>query len=303
MNNDATDAAADLGPPGDVLAWAESELGRAIITVDRMAGGIDAQTFRLGLDDGAPVVLRLTEPGHHEDIDYLARVLDLLDGTAVPAPRRLAHSSSVGGGASPAMLQSLLPGDPTIPLEPGDAWLSELVATTLTLQQMALAEWMHDRVTIRWTELDQVAAEDLSPADQLLLQRLRDRGPFAPLTPVFGHDDYWVGNTLRQGDQVVGIVDWGHAGVVSAARDATYCAVDASLCYGVAVGDRLMDQFEAKTAIDPEEMLVWSARSVLSSRFFAEWLGGWNGLGVPVTHEQAARRRTELLDRTLARLG
>jgi hypothetical protein len=36
---------------------------------------------------------------------------------------------------------------------------------------------------------------------------------------------------------------------------------------------------------------------------FAEWLPGWNGFGLSVTHEQAARRRTELLDRTLARLG
>jgi hypothetical protein len=108
---------------------------------------------------------------------------------------------------------------------------------------------------------------------------------------------------LREGERVVGIVDWGHAGVVSAARDATYCAVDTSLCYGLAAGDRLVELFEARTTVDPEEMLVWAARSVLSSRFFAEWLAGWYGLGVPVTREQAARRRTELLDRTLARLG
>ena len=294
-------ARADL--PADVRAWTESQLGEAVVAAERMAGGIDAQTYRLDLADETNVVLRVTEPNHHEDIDYLAQVLDLLTATSLPAPRCLAHTGTVGAGGPPAMLQSLLVGDRSIPVEPEDDWLCELVTTITRMQAVPVEPWMHDRAAVRWADLPEIGASDLEPADRALLGALRDRGPDAPVTPVFGHDDFWVGNTLRDGDQVVGIVDWGHAGVLSAARDATYCAVDTSLCYGLDVGDRLLDAFCEQVTVDPEELLVWSARSVLSARFFPEWLSGWNGLGAPVTYEQAARRRTELLDRTLARLG
>ncbi|HET6815716.1 MAG TPA: aminoglycoside phosphotransferase family protein [Mycobacteriales bacterium] len=290
-------------PPADVLAWVESSLGSGVSDVARMAGGIDAHTFRLALADGSTVVLRMTEPGHHEDIEYLAQVLDLLAPTPVPAPCRLVHAAALGDGRVPVMVQSLLEGDPTIPAEPDDAWLSAHVTTILRMQELPVAPWMHDRAAVRWEDLPDVSVEELGAGDRLLLDLLRERGPAAPLTPVFGHDDFWVGNTLRDGDRVVGVVDWGHAGVVSAARDVTYCAVDSSLCYGLDVGDRLLDSFARRRSVDAEELLVWTARSVLSSRYFPEWLAGWNGLGVPVRHEEAAGRRTELLERTLARLG
>jgi hypothetical protein len=42
---------------------------------------------------------------------------------------------------------------------------------------------------------------------------------------------------------------------------------------------------------------------VLMSRHYRDWLTGWNGLGVPVTETEAGRRRAELLDRALTRLG
>jgi aminoglycoside phosphotransferase (APT) family kinase protein len=292
-----------MNPPAELLVWVESALGSEVRAAEPMAGGIDAQTFRLDLSDETSVVLRVTEPNHHEDIGYLAQVLDLLARSSLPAPRRLAHVEAVGPGGPPAMLQTLLVGDRTIPVDPTDDWLRELVRTIVSMQALAVEPWMHDRAGLRWADLPEIATQELEAADRALLEALRTRGPTAPFTPVFGHDDFWVGNTLREGHHVVGIVDWGHAGVVSAARDATYCAVDAGLCYGLDVGDRLLELFTAEASVDPEEMLVWSARSVLSARFFEEWLAGWNGLGVPVTREQAARRRTELLERTLARLG
>jgi len=289
--------------PPDVLAWAETALGDRIAGVTSMAGGIDAHTFRLSLERGDDVVLRITEPNHHEDIDYLGQVLDRLAQTSVPAPRRLAHTMSVGAGGVPVMLQTLLTGDPTIPVTPDDPWLDELVQTIARMQQVEPEPWMHDRAAVRWQELEQLPLHELSAGDRLLLGRLRELAASAPLTRVFGHDDFWPGNTLRDGQRVVGIVDWGHAGLVSAARDAVYCAVDTSICYGLEVGDRLLDLFARRITVHPDELLAWSARSVLASRFFTEWLPTWNGLGAQVRPEEAATRRADLLDRTLARLG
>ena len=287
----------------EALAWAESQLDSAVVTVDRMSGGIDAQTFRLDLADGSSVVLRVTESGHHEDVGYLASVLDALQETPLPAPRHLAHVDALGAGGPPVMLQTLLPGDRTIPADADDDWLRSLVATIAAMQRVPTQPWMHDRIAVRWSDLWEVPAEDLGAGDRLLLDLLRERGPAAPCTPVFGHDDFWVGNTLRDGTRVVGIVDWGHAGIVSAARDVTYCAADTGLCYGLDVGDRLLELFAMASPVGPEELLVWSARMVLATRYFPEWLAAWNGLGAPVTPDEAARRRTELLERTLARLG
>src|SRR3954452_25523257 len=289
--------------PPDVLVWAETVLGDRIVGVEPMVGGIDARTVRLALDDGDDVVLRLTEQDHDEDIDYLAQVLDRLARTPIPAPLRLAHAMAVGEGHVPLMLQTLLVGDPTIPVEPDDAWLSGLVQTIVGMQQIEPEPWMHDRAAVRWKELEQIPADELGAADLVLLRRLRDLAASAPLTRVFGHDDFWPGNTLRDGVRVVGVVDWGDAGLVSVARDAVYCAVDMSICYGLGVGDRLLELFAEHGTVHPEEILAWTARSVVGSRFFPEWLPTWNGLGAPVRPEQAARRRADLLDRNLARLG
>jgi aminoglycoside phosphotransferase len=161
---------------------------------------------------------------------------------------------------------------------------------------------MHDRVAARWGKVDGLSSEEVGSGDAALATALCERRGSAPLTRVFGHDDFWVGNTLRADGRVAGIVDWGHAGVVSVARDVTYCAVDASICYGLDVGDRMVAMFLERVVVDPAELLLWTGHSVLASRYFAEWLTGWNGLGVPVRHDEAARRREELLERALAQL-
>ena len=76
-----------------------------------------------------------------------------------------------------------------------------------------------------------------------------------------------------------------------------------SLCYGVAYGDRLVELFRDAIDVEDIEVDLWTARAVIASRWYPQWLAGWNGLGVPVRLEEAAGRRTELLDRALARLG
>src|SRR4051794_638363 len=118
-------------PPAEVLAWAEGYLRSAVVTAQAMTGGIDAQMFRLSIADSSAVVLRVTEADHHEQIDYHVRVLDVLAPTEVPAPEHLAHASGLGPGGHTAMLMSMLPGDPTLPVEPDDAWLGQLVRTVM----------------------------------------------------------------------------------------------------------------------------------------------------------------------------
>src|SRR4029079_11161903 len=120
----------------------------------QMVGGIDAHTFRLAVTDGESVVLRRTEPDHHEDVVYVAQVLAPLSETSVPAPRHLAHASSVGDGGPPAMLQTMLVGDRSIPVEPDDAWLAELVQTIVRMQDLGLEPWMQNRAQLRWEQLD-----------------------------------------------------------------------------------------------------------------------------------------------------
>ena len=290
-------------PPAGILAWAEAALDARVIGAHPLAGGLDAATFRLTVEGDDDVVLRVTTTDDHDDVAYQAQVLDQLAGTAVPAPRAIAFAEDVDPQGRRALLQTLLPGDPSLPVEPSDEWLSAIADAVVAMQALPVAPWMHDRVQVRWGKLDGPFFADLTGADDRLRHAVIARRDEVPLTPVFGHDDFWVGNSLRDGDRVVGIVDWGHAGVVSAARDVTYCAVDASLCYGLDVGDRLVELFRRRVEVDPAELLLWTGHSVLASRYFPEWITGWNGLGVPVRLEQAAQRRAELLERAVAQLG
>jgi aminoglycoside phosphotransferase (APT) family kinase protein len=289
-------------PPSHVVAWAESQLGARVTGVRPMAGGIDAATFGLTTVQGDDVVLRLTTDDDHDDVAYQARVLDLLAATTVPAPHTIAVADDIDPWGRRVLLSSLLPGDPTLPVAPTDEWLTSLAETVVAMQRVSPASWSHDRVAVRWDKLDAELPAELGADDEFLRAALLARRNAAPLTQVFGHDDFWVGNTLRSGDRIVGVVDWGHAGVVSVARDVTYCAVDASLCFGLDIGDRLVELFLQRVEVDAAELLLWTGHSVLASRYFREWLAGWNGLGVPVLPEQAEVRRAELLQRVLSRL-
>lgn len=289
-------------PPADVVAWAERQLDVRVVGTTPMSGGIDAHMFRLSLDGRSDVVLRISQGGDWDDIEQHSSNLRLLADTQVPAPQLLVVDPAVGDGRHPVMLQTLLPGDPSLPPEPTTAWLDSLAAMLLRIQAVDLQAWMPDRASYRWAQLDDEAEQELSGADVRLLQSLRNVRGRVPLTRVFVHDDFWIGNTLRAGDVVVGVVDWAPAGAGSAARDATYCAVDMSLCYGLDIGDSFLAGFRTEVDVPDEEVAAWTARAVLMSRHFAEWMSGWNGLGIPVTVEDASARRQELLERTLSRL-
>jgi aminoglycoside phosphotransferase (APT) family kinase protein len=290
-------------PPADVLAWVESQVHSPVLAALPMSGGLDAQMFRLTLDGRDDVVLRISRGGDWDDVAHQARVLEMLANTTLPAPRLLGHRPSPRAGEPGLLVQTWLDGDAMLPMSPGDAWLTSLVDTLVAVQGQPILDWMPDRAAYRWAQVEADPEPDYSRDDSRLQAALRRRRQHTPLTQVFAHDDFWIGNTLRDGDRVVGIVDWGMAGVTSIARDATYCAVDMSICYGLDVGDRLVEKFRDRVPVADEEILVWDARAVLMSRHYRDWLTGWNGLGVPVTETEAGRRRAELLDRALTRLG
>src|SRR3954452_15665563 len=110
-------------PPADGLACAVAQLSRSVVDARPMPGGLDATMFRLRLDDSADVVLRIATPGEDDDVQQLARILDLLGPSDVPAPVLLARGAGVGPGEESVLLQTLLQGDPSLPLDPTQEWL------------------------------------------------------------------------------------------------------------------------------------------------------------------------------------
>src|SRR3954454_8937981 len=101
-----------------------------------MIGGIEAQMFRVTTIGGRDVVLRMPQVGEWDDVDHLAVILEMLVRSDVPAPRLLGHGRGIGAGGHSVLLQSLLPGEPSLPQDPADDWLDNLAATVIAIQQV-----------------------------------------------------------------------------------------------------------------------------------------------------------------------
>jgi len=189
-----------LEPPADVLAWVEARLAARVLGASRLGGGLDAHMFALSLEGHEGVVLRVARDAERDDISLQARMLRALADSEIPAPRFLAVDAEVGAAGCPVLLQTLLPGDTTLPAVPGDAWLLALVGAIVRLQELTSPSWFRDRASARWRDLAPGIVTDWTDPELTLVDALRARGDTIPFTKVFVHDDFWPGNTLRDGD-------------------------------------------------------------------------------------------------------
>ena len=207
-----------LAVPDAALAWVSAQLGGARITSTRvLSGGISHANVAVivGSDPEYAVVLRRwTRPSWEiDDADYTvareALALGALEKAGIPAPRCLAIDPTGEHCRAPALLMSRLPGaQPTV----------ETARLPHFADQLATAiRAIHERVVPPGGLPDFEAYHDVSefviPAGAVRLELWKEmyevlRGPAPEARRAFIHRDFHAGNTVWDGDQLTGIVDW-----------------------------------------------------------------------------------------------
>jgi aminoglycoside phosphotransferase (APT) family kinase protein len=193
-------------PPAS-LRWAEAQAGARIVAALPLQGQWLANHL-LVLADGRELVLRRwARPGWEADDPELtaareALVLARLADTPVPAPELVAADTEAAACDVPALLITRLPGAPFAgrpPLGPLVAALAEIHAIDpdgippylryYEPSRLAVPSWAGDRGV--WERAIALAHEE-PPG----------------LPERFIHRDYHPGNTLWDGAELTGIVDW-----------------------------------------------------------------------------------------------
>jgi aminoglycoside phosphotransferase (APT) family kinase protein len=204
-----------------VLRWVEASVGSgAGVTSVRMmpTWSVEMHELTVVADDGVEhkLVLRRYTDERHLGVDPSydpaneARVLRLLDGAGVTAPRLYAADLDGGICGMPAILESWMPGEPADPRDV-DRYLRSSAETLVGIHAAVPTRPVDLIDYIPYAVADGVELRPPSwtsrPGLWERVLDILDRDPPDPRA-CFIHRDYHQGNTLTIDDRVVAVIDW-----------------------------------------------------------------------------------------------
>jgi aminoglycoside phosphotransferase (APT) family kinase protein len=224
-NDDAGELRARL--PALVTSWRR---GARILDVRPLEGGKSSLTYRVDLEPGDPIVVKMAPPGlpptRNRDVLRQARVQDAIAGTG-RAP--VAAVCFTDPGAPPELpplyAMEFVAGESFEPLL--DARDELPPAATIHARQLAAARALAGLHSIapaavglddepeislaeevdRWVRIFETVSEDLRPGYRAPADALLAALP-APLPTTIVHGEYRLGNTLAQADEIRAVIDW-----------------------------------------------------------------------------------------------
>jgi aminoglycoside phosphotransferase (APT) family kinase protein len=266
-------------PPERALAWAAQ--GGRLVSVRVLRGGSAHANHALAVVDRTGrrrevVLRRWARPGWRlTDADYDARreieALRLLERARLPAPRLLAADPDGHECDVPALLVTLLPGDPPRGLPP----VGELAAVLPALHAVGGAEGAIPsyRPYVRIDESPPFVAG--RPVWARAFELLREPAPPAPACLI--HRDYHPGNTLWSGGRLTGVVDWTYASFGPPQVDVGHMRWNLAVDHGSEAAEEFLAAWRRSSGGGVDYDPYWDVRTA-----------------VDVLHEEPERR---LLDR------
>lgn len=234
--------------------------------------------------------------------DHESRVLQMLEGTRVPAPRLIAVDVDGSESGHPSVLMSLLPGEPRLSATDVDGWLREMVSALLEIHAVTLGPALVSWRYFTYNDIPSLTVPKWSmrpEAWRLALERLSDPMPTTEHTLI--HRDYHPANLLWVGEALTGVVDWVNSCVGPPGIDIGHCALNLAQLHGVEIADGLRSLYEemSGTRQDPYFDLITAIEVLPEPRVFP----GWRDLGVSGLDDKTVRRRLdEYLTSIVARL-
>jgi aminoglycoside phosphotransferase (APT) family kinase protein len=255
---------AELNLPDEAFAAvvAAHVPGVTFARASRLTGGVSAEVYRLDCvaDGGATrsLVLRIHGPhhnGHPAALEF--GILEAVTGLGICAPRALALDESLGLIPYRFLLLDHLEGETAAPADPAD---SRIVRIAEALAQIHSA---------RVTGLPALPSRDdprpevfdylpKGPAFEALrqgLSRLGDTGHKG--APALLHGDFWPGNLLWRGQDLVGILDWEDAAVGDPLSDVACTALELRYVVGPEGAERFLRAYDSLRPISRHRLALW----------------------------------------------
>jgi aminoglycoside phosphotransferase (APT) family kinase protein len=258
------------GPlPVTARVWVRDRVGPGsrIVSEHARAGGtssaIHAVTVADARGDRHPLVLRryvradwfAREPDLAE---HEARVLDLLTGSAVLAPRLVAVDGRGEECDAPAVLMTRLPGRIRWAPRGLDEYLDGLVDALLTIHAASVPANVAVRPFAKYSEGETLYPPPGSACPEAWARAIAvHAGPPPTRERSFIHRDYHPGNVLWTGRAVSGIVDWASASIGCPDADVGHCRINLARHLGPAAADQFSATYATRAGRDDDYDPYW----------------------------------------------
>lgn len=228
----------------------------------RLTGGVSADVYRLECqgEGGAirSIVLRIHGPNHNGHPAALEfSILDAVTGLGISAPRALALDESLRHIPYPFLLLDLVEGETAAPTDPADHWIVRMAEALAHIHSAPVAGL--PALPLRQDPLPELFAYlPLDPAFETLrqrLSRLSDTGYDG--VPVLLHGDFWPGNLLWRGQELMGVLDWEDAAVGDPLSDVACAALELRYVVGSEGAERFLRAYDSLRPIARQSLALW----------------------------------------------
>lgn len=258
--------------------------GARIVETRALTGGVSAQVVAVSFvrpDGGTDqvVVRRRPSPaawGERRSIDLEHELMTALHASGIPVPRPR-------GLFGDALVMDFVPGS-TEPPEGAEPVMAELLAR-IHAQHRSFLDSLPPR-------------EDPIPTLRQLVPEAPTLELAPPDEPTLLHGDFWPGNLLWRGGEIVAVLDWEDAAVGDPASDLASARLELEIAAGAEASAAFTDHYLRATDLDPRRLPVWD---LYVSATALEYMDQW-GLRPDVLEKRRAATR-KFRDRALHRIA
>jgi aminoglycoside phosphotransferase (APT) family kinase protein len=278
-----------------------------ILEVDRADGSRCRLAVRRARDD-LPGRQSLSVAEEHDLLSHLHA-----HGVAVPAPRLLDDAGTLLG--TPCSVLDYVDGAPRVGADAGDG---PRAGRTFAAHLASIHRLDAGAVATAGIDLPRqadVVARSLADAPADLDHRLREgairevlrtrppRGHERP--PRLLHGDFWPGNLIWRGDDIVAVIDWEDAALGDPLADVATTRLDLAWGFGPEATAAFTDHYFSLMPVDAADLPIWDLVAALRpAGSLAAWAADWADFGRPdVTEETMRAAHTRFVDAALAALG
>jgi aminoglycoside phosphotransferase (APT) family kinase protein len=216
-------------------------------------------------------------------------VMRALAANNVPAPEAVIDEQATSKIFDrQAIVISYLDGTPNLtPADPHD-WARQLAvaiaqvhSTPLDSQLRPALDSLHQNLT-KWMTLPEPPERFTKhPLGTDLWHAMRKMWPSIDTSAEhLLHGDYWPGNTIWDGEELLAIVDWENGGIGEPTLDVGYFLADAGY-FGIDIEDTFLEAYEQASDRPIQDLLFW--KMVAAGRAMPDvgpWAQGYSELGI-----------------------